>query len=65
MTLRQYDPDDIDQLSLRIFDLAATTRRMSSKCREHELESFEMHDKKAFEWLVKLEQWLARTEGRS
>ena len=57
MTLQPYRPEKLDQLALRLLDLAAITRDMARTCREHQIESFAVHDKKAKEWCENLERW--------
>lgn len=60
MTRRAYSPDDFDELALRIFDLAASLRQMSLRCREHRLSLLPLHDKKAREWLDHLDDWVRK-----
>ena len=57
MTLQPYRPDKLDQLALRLLDLAAMTRDMAKTCHEYQIESFALHDKKAKEWCENLERW--------
>lgn len=57
MTLIPYDPDRLDALALRLFDLAAIVRQMANSGRESGVESLALHDKKALEHLGKLEDW--------
>ena len=45
MTLTPYSPEQIDQLTLRLFDVAATLRQMANQCRENHLEGYTLHDK--------------------
>jgi hypothetical protein len=63
MTLQRYDPHDLDQLALRLLDVAATLRQMSSQSRENEIADLAVHDKKALEWCAKLEQWARKTQA--
>jgi hypothetical protein len=63
MTLIPYDAERLDQLALRLLDLAAVLRRMGSTSRDHELDQYKMHDKKALEWLSQLEEWAQRGAG--
>jgi hypothetical protein len=63
MTLIHYNAERLDQLSLRLFDLAAELRRMGATSRSHELDQYKMHDKKALEWLSQLEEWVQRSAG--
>ena len=57
MTLIPYDPPRLDELALRIFDMAAVYRRLAQRCRQEGIENVTLHDKKAMEWLAKLEFW--------
>lgn len=63
MTLEPYDPDRLDRMSLRVLDLCARLRSLAQKSREEELPPIELHDRKALEWLDKLEDWLYRAEA--
>ena len=60
MTLQPYDADRIDQLSLRVFDLCARLRATAHICREAALPAVDLHDRKALEWIEKLEEWMFR-----
>ena len=62
MTLEPYRPDDLDQLTLRVVDLAARLRSISRRCRDAELEDFALHDRKAQEWLARLDEWAHKIE---
>ncbi len=57
MTLDPYTPDRLDQLALRVLDISSQFRGMARRAREEELAQFALHDKKALEWLAKLEEW--------
>jgi len=63
MTLRAYDPKQLDQMALRILDLAATVRQMANRSREFGIVDFPLHDKKAQEWCAHLEQWALKTQA--
>ena len=63
MTLQAYDPQQLDQLALRLLDLAAITRQMANRSREHRITDLALHDKKALEWCAKLEQWAMKTRA--
>lgn len=63
MTLQRYTPDHLDGLALRLLDLAATVRKMSINTRMHELGDTVVHDRKALEWIAKLEAWAEKTEA--
>lgn len=64
MTLEQYNTDKLDELALRLLDLGAIIRRISVECRENSLDGFALHDKKALEWLNKLDDWARECDGR-
>jgi hypothetical protein len=57
MTLNPYDPSRLDLFALRLLDLAASVRQMAQRTREHAIDDFALHDKKALEWIVRLERW--------
>jgi hypothetical protein len=60
MTLNPYRPQDLDELALRLLDLAAIFRDMSRRARDQELPTLALNDKKAQEWISKLEHWAVR-----
>jgi hypothetical protein len=62
MTLESYNPDDLDELSLRLMDICARLRIMARKSRVEQLPPIALHDRKALEWVTKLEEWLDRVE---
>jgi hypothetical protein len=62
MTLEPYDPDRLDDLSLRVLDLCARLRTLAQKSRQEELPAIDLHDRKALEWLEKLDEWVLRAE---
>ncbi|OHB69301.1 MAG: hypothetical protein A2V70_08530 [Planctomycetes bacterium RBG_13_63_9] len=57
MTLQPYGPEQLDQFALRLLDLAAAMRAMANDSREHEVSDVALHDKKALEWLSRLDDW--------
>ncbi len=63
MTLETYDPDRLDALSLRILDLCARLRTLARTSREADLPAVDLHDRKALEWLDKLEKWAITAES--
>ena len=60
MTLQSYQPNELDDLALRLLDSAAMVRQMAQRCREEGLDEFQINDKKAMEWLGRLEIWVRR-----
>lgn len=63
MTLQTYDPTQLDQLALRFLDLASMVRKMAHDSREYGVVDLTLHDKKAIEWCLKLEQWARKTQA--
>jgi hypothetical protein len=61
MTLRAYDSHELDRLALRVLDVASRLRFIAEKCRDNDVPNFELHDKKALDWIARLEQWSAAT----
>jgi len=62
MTYNQYSPEQLDQLVLRIFDLAALLREISQNAKNANLDDIPMHDRKAILWCEQLEHWAAKTK---
>lgn len=62
MTYNRYSSEQLDQLVLRIFDVAAQLREISQKAKKHGLDDIPMHDRKAILWCEQLEQWAAKTK---
>lgn len=63
MTLESYSPDELDQLALRTLDVCGRLRQLAQRGREESLPGIALHDKKALEWLGKLEEWIHKTEA--
>lgn len=63
MTLESYSPDELDQLALRALDVCGRLRRLAQSSRQEELAKITLHDKKALEWLSRLEEWVHKTEA--
>ena len=63
MTLRQYTPEDIDSVALRMIDIAAALRLMGKQAQEKGMCLIELHDKKLLEWLENIEHWQQRTSA--
>jgi hypothetical protein len=64
MTLIPYQSDQFDRLALRFLDLAAVFRQIAQRSREDGIEQVAVHDKKANEWLAKLEFWAEEARQR-
>ena len=62
MTLVPYKPDRLDEVALRLLDLCSQLRGMARQARNEKLEEFPLHDKKALEWLSRLEDWARKSE---
>lgn len=62
MTLEAYNPQRLDQLSLRLLDLCARLRSMARQGQLEQLPSLDLHDRKALEWIENLENWLDRVQ---
>ena len=62
MTYSRYSPEQLDQLVLRIFDVAAMLRDISQNAKRAKLDDIPMHDRKAVLWCEQLEQWAAKTK---
>jgi hypothetical protein len=65
MTLEIYAPEKIDHLALRLLDIACDLREISSLARENNLSGIPLHDKKALEFLSRLEEWTGEVIVRS
>ena len=63
MTLEPYNPDQVDRITLRVLDLCCRMRNIAQRAREEQLPHFPLHDKKALEWLGKLEEWVHKAEA--
>lgn len=63
MTLEPYTPERLDELALRVFDLSGLLRKMSITMRTEAVASLVVHDRKALEWIAKLEAWSQKTEA--
>jgi hypothetical protein len=64
MTLEPYDSQKLDEFSLRVLDVACALREMAQNCRENALDKLPLHDKKALEWIAKLETWAREGSAR-
>lgn len=63
MTLESYDPDRLDGVALRLLDLCTQVRSMACRARTADLPALELNDKKALEWLGRLEEWTRKSEA--
>lgn len=64
MTLTAFPPDTLDQLALRILDVATLLRQMAHTTREKSIRDFQFHGNKAEEWLDRLELWAREADSR-
>jgi hypothetical protein len=64
MTLEVYSPERFDALALRLLDIACDVREIADLVRENNLTTLPVHDKKANEFLSKLEDWTSDVIGR-
>jgi hypothetical protein len=64
MTLTPFPPEALDELALRLLELAADVRAMANSSRENELEGFVLHGNKVHEWLANLDAWAVDAAGR-
>jgi hypothetical protein len=53
----------LDHFALRLLDLAGEVRRMAQASREHAIDDFALHDKKALEWISNLERWVRKARA--
>jgi hypothetical protein len=63
MTLKAYTPDRLDEVALRLLDLAGRVRAIAQACRQEGLGHVELHDRKALEHLDRVEEWLYKAEA--
>lgn len=63
MTLEPYSPGMLDDLALRLLDLAAATRKMAQRSRHYQVEDLALHDKKAREWCANLARWVGKAQA--
>jgi hypothetical protein len=64
MTLIPFPPAALDELALRLLDVAATVRKMANSARDNAVQDFQLHGNKATEWLEHIEQWAYEGAGR-
>jgi hypothetical protein len=64
MTLEPYDSTRLDALALRLLDLCGRVRSISNATRNAQLSAVELHDRKALEWIEKLEEWMVAAEAQ-
>ena len=63
MTLANYTAGQLDELALRLLDIAAIFREMAVQSRQQEIEPLPLHDRKAQEWCDRLEHWAHRARA--
>lgn len=64
MTLSSHSPEALDDLALRLLDLATLVRGMAHASREHGVTGFQLHGNKVHEWLLHIEDWAHDGAGR-
>jgi hypothetical protein len=57
MTLSRFSPETLDELALRVLDLAGVLRTMAKTARDKDVQDFQLNANKAREWLGQLEDW--------
>ncbi len=57
MTLIPFEPQEIDNIALRVLDLASAVRKMAEKARQNNIRQINLHANKIQEWLGKMEEW--------
>ena len=65
MTLQRYDSDRLDALSLRVLDICVHLRNAARIARDEQLPAVDLHDRKALEWIEKLELWAIEAEANA
>jgi hypothetical protein len=63
MTLQPYSPERLDRLTLRMLDVCSRLRGMAQHARSESVDEFQLHDKKALEWIDRLEEWSQKSEA--
>ncbi|MCE9554121.1 MAG: hypothetical protein K8T91_12200 [Planctomycetes bacterium] len=65
MTLQQYGPERLDELALRMLDVASLFRDMANQQRQGDPKAaVGLHDRKLLEWLSSIEVWAEDARGR-
>jgi len=57
MTLSRFSPETLDDLALRVLDLAGVLRAMAKTARDKDVQELQLNANKAREWLSQLEDW--------
>lgn len=60
MTVEVYSPEKIDDLVLKLIDIASILRNISQEAREVRMEEIPINNRKALEWCSNLEAWAER-----
>ena len=63
MTIKHYDAAMLDELALRLYDIAGAVRGMARRTRENGLECLPIHDRKVLQWCGFIERWQHRTQA--
>ncbi|MGL6196720.1 MAG: hypothetical protein ACRC2T_18060 [Thermoguttaceae bacterium] len=61
MTLQTYNPEKLEGLAFRLFDIAAQLREMAKESRAKNFVEFPINDRKAIQWCESLEVWAKKT----
>lgn len=64
MTLKQYGTEQLDELALRMLDVAALFRELAKQQRQGDAQPIPLHDRKLLEWLSGIEIWAEDARGR-
>jgi hypothetical protein len=62
LAISPYTPEQLDQVALRLLDICAKLRSIAQESRSQGSAEIPVHDKKALEWIGKLEQWAAKSQ---
>jgi hypothetical protein len=64
MTLKQYGAEQLDDLALRVLDVAALFRDLANQQRQGGAQPIPLHDRKLLQWLSAIEIWAEDARGR-
>ena len=63
MTKQAYDPEKVEKLAFRFFDLGSQLREIAKSMRQNDLSEIPLNDKKALQWINELEIWVKKNQG--